>query len=284
MTRSLVTGTTSGIGRAIAEAITANKTISDNHLIMAVRDIKRGHELRHTLSLEHPGTQIDVIECNLASRGSVDKCAELVLKRYGELDVLINNAGAMFARPRLAESGFELTFATNHLGPFQLTNLLLPALTHSRIARVVNVASKMHLRADMDFDHLDDLRNYSMWSAYSRSKLANVMFSNTLAKRLDGTNIRVNALHPGTISSQILPGTGRVWPLLARLGKTLGILKPAADGAATPMYLAFDPGSESMQGLYLDEHQIPQNCAPQALQVNLQERLWALSATAVGLD
>ena len=284
MTRSLVTGTTSGIGRAIAEAITANSTISDNHLIMAVRDIKRGHELRHTLSLEHPDTQIDVIECNLASRGSVDKCAELVLKRYGELDVLINNAGAMFARPRLAESGFELTFATNHLGPFQLTNLLLPALTHNRIARVVNVASKMHLRADMDFDHLDDLRNYSMWSAYARSKLANVMFSNTLAKRLDGTNIRVNALHPGTINSQILPATGRIWPLLARLGKTLGILKPAANGAATPMYLAFDQGSESMQGLYLDEHQIPQSCAPQALQVNLQERLWALSATVVGLD
>ena len=282
MTRLLVTGTTSGIGRSIAEAIAADT--ANHHLIMAVRSAKRGHEMRHALSLKHPQANIDVVECNLASRGSIERCAEIVLKRYGDLDVLINNAGTMLEKPRLAESGYELTFATNHLGPFQLTNLLLPALTHDRTARVVTVASKLHLRGDMDFDNLMHTHNYSMMGAYARSKLANVMFSNALARRIEDSNVRVNSLHPGTIDTGILPSDGTLWPLLKRAASTLGIAKSPVAGAATPLYLALDPAAADMQGLYLDENQIPQPCAPQAQQVNLQERLWALSAAATGIE
>jgi len=282
MTRILVTGTTSGIGRSIAQAIAADP--ANYQLIMAVRDVKRGHDLRHTLSLQHPQAEIDVVECNLVSRGSIERCAELVLKRFGDLDVLINNAGSMFKKPRLAESGYELTFATNHLGPFQLTNLLLPALDHDRITRVVTVASKLHLRGDMDFDNLMHTHNYSMMNAYARSKLANVMFSNALARRVESTNVRVNALHPGMIDTGILPSGGVMWPLLKRAASTLGIAKPPATGAATPLYLALDPAAADMQGLYFDEHQVPQTCAPQAQQVNMQERLWALSAAATGIE
>jgi len=282
MSRLLVTGTTSGIGQSIAESIAAAP--DDHQLIMAVRDLKRGHELRHALILKNPGTNIDVVACNLASRRSIERCAELVIKRFGDLDVLINNAGTMFEKPRLAESGYELTFAINHLGPFQLTNLLLPALSHDRVARVVTVASKLHLRGDMDFDQLTHTHNYSMMGAYARSKLANVMFSNALARRLESTNVRVNALHPGMIDTGLLPGDGKMWPFIKRASSALGIAKPPACGAATPLYLALDPAAADMQGLYLDENQVPQDCAPLAQQVNLQERLWALSAAATGID
>lgn len=282
MTRLLVTGTTSGIGHSIAESIAAGP--SEHQLIMAVRDLKRGHDLRHRLILKNPEANIDVVECNLASRGSIERCAELVLKRFGDLDVLINNAGTMFEKPRLAESGYELTFAINHLGPFQLTNLLLPALTHDRITRVVTVASRLHMRGDMDFDHLTHTHNYSMMGAYARSKLANVMFSNALARRVESTNMRVNSLHPGMINTDILPGNGRMWPFVKKATSALGIAKSPATGAATPLYLALDPAAADMQGLYLDEHQVPQDCSPLAKQVNLQERLWALSAAATGID
>ncbi len=280
MKRLLVTGTTSGIGRAIAESIAER----EHHLIMAVRDVKRGHELRHRLNLKNPNARIDVVECNLASRRSIEQCARLVTRRFGELDVLINNAAAMFSKPRLAESGYELTFATNHLGPFHLTNLLLPALKHERIARVVMVASKAHLRGDMNFDQLTQTQNYSMMRAYARSKLANVMFANALARRCENTNLRVNSLHPGTINSNILPTEGVMWPVLQRAATLLGLLKSPTIGAATALYLALDSAASDMHGLYFDEHQIPQPCAPQARQVNLQERLWALSASATAIE
>lgn len=278
MTRIVITGCTNGIGRSMAETLAA----SDNHLIMAVRDVKRGHELRHTLTRANPAAQIDVVECNLASRGSVDTCADRILRRFGTLDVLVNNAGTMLRQPRLAESGYELTFATNHLGPFQLTNRLLPALTHDNTARIVVVASTTHYQADMDFSNLTNVDNYSMMRAYSRSKLANVMFANALARRCADTNVRVNSLHPGSIATNILPSKSLLWRTLGRTAALLGIMKPAHLGAATPLYLALDDHAADLQGAYLDEHQIPQTCAAQASSVKLQERLWDLSATATG--
>ena len=278
MTRIVITGCTNGIGRSMAETLAA----SDHHLIMAVRDVKRGHELRHTLTRSNPDAQIDVVECNLASRGSIDTCADLILRRFGTLDVLVNNAGTMLHKPRLAESGYELTFATNHLGPFQLTNRLLPALTHERTARVVVVASASHYQGDMDFDNLTSIDNYSMMRAYSRSKLANVMFANALARRCADTNVRVNSLHPGSINTNILPSNSLMWRILGRTAALLGVMKPVQLGATTPLYLALDDHAADLQGVYLDEHQIPQPCAAQASSVNLQERLWDLSATATG--
>lgn len=278
MSRLVVTGCTSGIGLSMAETLASGP----HHLIMAVRDTKRGHEIRHALALKNPKAQIDVVECNLVSRGSVDACADTILQRFGTIDVLVNNAGTMVHKPRLAESGYELTFATNHLGPFQLTNRLLPALTHEGTARIVIVASTMHQQGDMNFEQLTSTDNYSMMRAYSRSKLANVMFANALARRCEDTNIRVNSLHPGSIDTNILPNS-LLWRSMGKLAALLGIMQPANRGAATPLYLALDDHAADMQGLYLDEHQIPQACATLANSIDLQERLWDLSATATGI-
>ncbi len=294
MARLVITGCTNGIGKSMAETLAA----TEHHLIMAVRDTKRGHELRHALTVKNPNAQIDVVECNLASRGSIDTCADLIISRFSTIDVLVNNAGAMFHKPRLAESGYELTFATNHLGPFQLTNRLMPALlapkseegtqtgtgaaTKTAPSRVVVVASTTHLQATMDFDNLTNTYDYSMLRAYSRSKLANVMFANALARRYEQANIRVNSLHPGSISTNILPSNSLLWRSLGKAAALFGIMQPAHKGAATPLYLALDERAADMQGLYLDEHQIPQACAPIANTVSAQERLWDLSATATG--
>lgn len=287
MTRLVITGCTSGIGLSMAENLAA----TEHHLIMAVRDSKRGHELRHALSVKNPTAKIDVVECNLASRRSIDNCADLILSRFKSIDVLVNNAGAMHNKPRLAESGYELTFATNHLGPFQLTNRLMPALTATadsttgkpaQPARVVVVSSTTHHQAHMDFDNLTNTNNYSMMRAYSRSKLANVMFANALARRCDNNNVRVNSLHPGSINTNILPSNSLLWRTLGKTAAFLGIMKPAHRGAATPLYLALDESATDMHGLYLDENQVPQACASVANTVSLQERLWDLSATSTG--
>ena len=136
----------------------------------------------------------------------------------------------------------------------------------------------------MDFDHLTSTQNYSMMGAYARSKLANVMFANALARRTENSNLRVNSLHPGTINSSILPTDGVMWPLLQKAAAALGIMKSTELGAATPLYLALDPAAADLQGKYFDEHQSAQPCAPMAKQVNLQERLWALSAAATGIE
>jgi len=280
MTRLVVTGTTNGVGKAIAERLAAD----NHHVIMAVRDATRGHELRHELSLKHPNATIDVVECNLASRGSIDECADLILSRFGTIDVLINNAATMLNKPRLSESGYELTFATNHLGPFQLTNRLLPALTHDGIARVVVVSSGAHVSGNMDFDNLRNTDNYQMMRAYTRSKLANVMFANALARRTEDTNVRVNSLHPGILSTNILPAGSGLWAFFSKAAAVLRIMKPADRGANTPLYLALDPNAADLHGQYLDDHQIVQPCAAQASSINLQERLWGLSATATGVN
>ena len=281
MTRLAVTGSTNGIGLAITQALAAQ----NNHVIMVVRDTKRGHELRHTLAVQHPEAEIDVVECNLASRGSIDSCADVIQRRYGTLDVLINNAGRMIRKGRISpRAATNLPSPPIILDRFSSPIGCYRTLTHDGVARVVVVASALHAQGVMDFDHLTNTHNYTMMRAYARSKLANVMFANALARRCEDTNIRVNSLHPGVISSNIMPSDNVLWRIGARLGGLLGILKPPERGAKTPLYLALDDAAADMQGLYLDEHQIPQACAPQASSVSLQERLWGISTRATGIS
>ena len=196
----LITGATSGIGLEACVVLARNGA----RVVMvgrnAIKTAKRVEEVRRRSG----ATAVESVLCDLSSQRQIRQLAERVAAGPDRLDVLVNNAGAVFAKRTLTEDGFEATFAVNHLGPFLLTNLLLPRLTASAPARVVNVASDAHYGGTMDFDDLGFERGYQIMRAYARSKLANVLFTRELAKRLDGRGVTVNCLHlPG-----VQPGGG----------------------------------------------------------------------------
>jgi NAD(P)-dependent dehydrogenase (short-subunit alcohol dehydrogenase family) len=215
------------------------------------------------------------------SQASIRQMAKDVLARYDRLDVLVNNAGAVNASRTVTQDGIEATFAVNHLGPFLLTNLLLDLLKHSAPARIVNVSSVGHYRGTLDFDDLGYERGgYQIMSAYSRSKLANVLFTRSLARRLDGSGVTANALHPGAVATNIW--SGAPWyakPVLA-LYKRFAMISPA-EGAETITYLAVSPQIEGKTGLYFENNK-PKEPSKLAQDDALAQRLWDESARLVG--
>jgi NAD(P)-dependent dehydrogenase (short-subunit alcohol dehydrogenase family) len=271
---AVITGTTHGIGTVTSRQLArAGYTV-----VMLCRNVTAATSLAQALRLQAPEGQIEVVPCDLADLTSVRTAAAAVLERYPRIDRLINNAGIVSTRRRFSVDGHELTFATNHLGPFLLTRRLLPALGPA--ARIINVASRVHYRGRMDLDRIDDRRaRYSSVAAYSRSKLANVLDTFRLARELAGSGISVNCLHPGVVATHLLPGwLNLIRPLFKRTILT------ADEGARTTLYLALDPAAGTLQGEYLDEHQKVQPAAAAARDLPLQERLFAYSTRWTGLD
>ena len=265
---AVITGTTHGIGRVTSrELARAGKTV-----VMLCRNVGAANAVRDDILRQVPGARIEVVRCDLASLASVREAAAAVRRDYPPLGLLINNAGIVSTRRRASPEGFELTFATNHLGPFLLTALLTGHLV--RGARVVTVASRAHYGGRLDLDAVTDARApYRAVAAYARSKLANVMHTFALARRLEGTGISVNCLHPGVVATHLLPAWLRiVKPLFTR------VTFDAERGARTTNYLALDEGVAGITGRYFDEEQRPCAAAPLANDVALQESLWSASA------
>ena len=207
--------------------------------------------------------------------------ADEVLRSFDRLEVLVNNAGTLFRTRTLTEDGIEATFAVNHLGYFLLTNLLLDLLVRSAPARVVTVASVGHRRGTIDFDDLGFERGYTVMRSYARSKLANVLFAAELARRLAGTGVTSNSVHPGSVDTNIWSGAP-LWakPLIQILFRPFFI--SAEQGAARVVQLAASPELEGVTGLYFEEGK-PVTPAPLALDASLARRLWDVSARMVGL-
>ncbi len=271
---AVITGTTHGIGTVTSlELARAGYAV-----VMLCRNVTAANHLAQDIMLRIPGSEVSVVHCDLADLASIRAAAQQVRDRFPRIDRLINNAGIVSTRRRFSAAGHELTFATNHLGPFLLTRLLLSALTPE--ARIINVASKVHYRGRMDLETVDDSRaSYSAIAAYSRSKLANVLDTLLLARQLSGSGITVNCLHPGIVATNLLPGwLNLIRPLFKRF-----ILSPE-QGARTSLYLALDPGAGALHGQYLDEHQQVQPPAPAAVDRQLQEQLLACSARWTGLN
>lgn len=270
---ALITGTTHGIGRVTSLELAR----SGARVLMLCRDMRAGEAVRGEITARVPGAAVEVMACDLASLDSVRRCAEAVQRACPRLHLLINNAGTVSVAHRMSVDGYELTFATNHLGPFLLTNLLGEHLEDG--ARIVNVASRAHLRGRMELEDIDNPRApYRSAAAYARSKLANVLFTFALARRLAGSGVSVNCLHPGVIASNLLP-----WWL--RLVKPL-ISRPILDverGARTTLFLALAPEVAGQSGVYFDEHQVPQAASALARDLTLQESLWQFSSRWVGL-
>ncbi len=265
---AVITGTTHGIGAVTArELARAGFTV-----VMLVRDIDAGHRQARLISSAVAGACIEVIPCDLSSLASVSEAAAQVRQRYAALTLLINNAGRVTLSRQLSVEGYELTFATNHLGPFLLTELLRPAMASG--TRIVSVASCVHVKGKADFERVPQAQGpYSAQAAYARSKLANVMHTLALARRLGSEGPTVNCVHPGVVASNLLP-------------RWLQIVKPWITpvtfdnerGARSSLHVALQADFARRTGCYVDEYQ--QVVAPVALarDIEQQEHLWALSA------
>lgn len=269
----LITGATSGLGLGAAIALARLGA----RIILAGRDARRvAAAVAFVKSNAGAGRAPSSYLCDFASQTQIRQLAAAVRRDHERLDVLINNAGGVHSRRQLTVDGLERTFATNHLGYFLLTDLLRDLIVRSAPARIVTVASIGHRHGTMDFDDLGFERGYGIMKAYHRSKLANVLFAAELARRLSGTGVTSNSLHPGGVATNIWSGAP-LWakPLIALLIRPMLISVEA--GAATLVQLAASPDLEGVSGLYFENH-VPVAPAPLAQDAQLARRLWEVSA------
>lgn len=279
MSTILITGTTSGIGLEAAVALARQ----GNQLVLLGRNQRKMtaavDEVRRRAGL---AAAPDSWLCDFGSQAQIHRLAADVLAKYDRLDVLVNNAGLATRRREVTEDGFERTFAVNHLGPFLLTNLLLDLLVKSAPARIVNVASVEHYDATMDLTDLGFERGgWSMVKAYRRSKLGNVLFTRALAKRLDGKEVTVNAVHPGAVATGIWDvAPGWIQPMIW-LAKKLIMITPER-AARSIIQLASGAGVEGKTGLYFNQLE-PKEPSKLAQDDDLAEKLWAESARLANL-
>jgi retinol dehydrogenase 12 len=266
----VVTGASSGIGAAAARELAARGAL----VVPVGRDLRR---------LEAIGRRLDSepLQADFSSLVSVRRLAAELLERHPRIDALVNNAGLVAAKRTLTADGFELTFAVNHLAPFLLTALLSERLRASSPARVVTTSSDAHRSAVLDLDDLQGERGWSTWSAYSRSKLANILFTRALARRLEGTGVTANCLHPGVIRTRL--GRGARLPIRAGWRVASTFFASPARGAATIVYLASAPAAAAISGAYFVDSR-PVTPSAQAQDDGLAEQLWERSAELVGLE
>ena len=246
---AVVTGATSGIGTETVAGLLA----AGHHVIIVCRDSQKSNALVQRLSQQYPLAPIRVVLADLAQMTQVVEAAEKIKKSVDRIDVLINNAGVMLPTRRVTSDGFEQTFAVNHFAYFLLTHHLLPLLhsaaTQQYCARIVNVASRAHKRTSMHFnDLMYERRQYSGWQAYRQSKLANVLFTRELAKRLSKERITANCLHPGVVNTNVMRDLNGIMGVLSRwfLRRQLS----PEQGAQTSLFLALDDSVEGLSGGY----------------------------------
>ena len=274
----LVTGATSGIGLEACVALARRGA----RIVMVGRDPARTQAAQADVVARSGSQEVSHFLCDFSSQAAIRGFADSFRAGHDRLDVLVNNAGGVHKRRRLTDDGIEMTFAVNHLGYFLLTNLLLDLLVRSAPARVVTVASIGHRGGTLDFEDLGFERGYSIMRAYSRSKLANVLFAAELARRLDGTGVTSNSVHPGSVATRIWSGAP-LWtkPFIAVFVRPSMI--SAERGADRIVQLAADPGLANVTGKYFEEgiESVP---APLARDTALARRLWDVSAGMTGLQ
>ena len=272
----LVTGATSGIGRATALGLATMGA----HVAITGRDRGRTEDAAREISAAG-GMNVDVFVADLSSQAQVRRLASEVLDGLPRIDVLVNNVGGYWSTRHVTADGLERTFALNHLAPFLLTNLLLAQLERNAPARVVTVASNAHATGRIDFDDLQGERSYSGGRAYGQSKLANVLFTYHLARRLHGCAVTANALHPGLVRTSFgAEDPARIQRLLVPLLRP--VMKSPAQGAATSIHLASVPELEQVSGRYFANRR-PTRSSTRSYDQAVAARLWDVSAELVGL-
>jgi NAD(P)-dependent dehydrogenase (short-subunit alcohol dehydrogenase family) len=272
----LVTGATTDIGKEIAFGLAQRGAT----VALVGRDPRKCEATVDELRTRSGNASIEALVADLSSQEEVRRLASEVTRAYPRLHVLVNNAGAVFTSRHQTADGLEMTFALNHLAPFLLTNLLLDTLKASGPARIVTTSSMAHMGASINFDDLQSEKRYSIMGAYGQSKLANILFTRELAKRLTGTGLTANCFHPGVVASNFGRSNGGITVLI------FGLIRPfqisPEKGAETGIYLATSPNVANISGKYFARKNIGRTSSA-ANDDAAARRLWDVSAALVHL-
>ena len=280
---AVITGANTGLGYETAAALAAKGA----HVVLAVRDLDKGKNAATLITQRDPGASVALQELDLTSLDSIRAAAEQLRTDHDHIDLLINNAGVMFTPKSTTKDGFELQFGTNHLGHFAITGLLLDRVLAVGGSRVVTVSSIGHRSGRIRFDDLQWKRGYSRMGAYGQSKLANLLFTYELQRRLTGTNTIAVAAHPGASRTELARNTPPSIRVITGLFELIS--QDAAMGALPTLRAATDPGVLGGQyfgpGGFAELRGYPKVVASNARShdVDLQKRLWAVSEELTGV-
>jgi len=270
----LVTGANSGIGKVTALALAR----MGSHVVMLCKNKERGEAAHKEIIQVSGNSNVDLMICDLSDMDSVHAFANDFLLRYNRLDVLVNNAGGYFDRRIMTPDGYEYTFAANHLGHFLLTNRLIDLIRHSAPARIINVSSNAHQTGHIRFNDLMGEKRYIGWMAYSQAKLANILFTYELDRRLTGTRVTANAVHPGFVNTNFANNTYSFIRPLVRLAQCFA--RSPEKGAETSIYLASSPEVEGISGKYFFNKK-ERRSNRESYDKEIARRLWDVSEDLV---
>ena len=272
----LITGGTSGIGKAAATALAGMGAT----VVITGRNEERGKRALQEIREESGNDGVELILADLTVQDEVRRLAEELRERHNQLEVLVNNAGLVLSERTETLDGIETQLAINHLAPFLLTNLLLDLLKESAPSRIVTVSSDAHRWAKIDLDDLQSRKRYRGMQVYGKTKLANIMFTYELAERLEGTGVTANCMHPGGVNTNFGNNQGGPMNLLFRLFKPF--MRSPEQGADTLIYLASSPEVEGMTGKYLVDRKV-KAASDAAYDETTRKRLWEASEELTGL-
>lgn len=271
----LITGATDGIGKEAAIEMAKN----GYNLILIGRSKEKGKKVTKEITEIAESIDIEYFVADLMLMKEVSRVADEVSKKYNKIDVLINNVGAYFAFRDVTEEGFERTFALNHLGYFLMTKKLLPLVEKSDYKRIVNVSSSAHYGIDFEFDNMNGEKKYSGFDTYKKSKLANVMFTYELAKRIEKTGITANCLHPGFVATKFGNNNNILWRSVISFAKLLMAIN-VKDGAKTTVHLACSDEVADTNGRFFADCKVKQGSS-KAKNDEHNKKLWELSEKLV---
>jgi len=270
----VVTGANSGIGKHTAIGLARDGA----RIVMVCRDLEKAELARAEIQAAAGSDQIELMQCDMANLGSIRSFTDAFCAKHDRLDVLVNNAGAMFSKRELTVDGYESSFAVNHLGYFLVTKGLLDLIEASAPSRIVSVASGGHRMGWFDLGNLQGEKLYSRYVAYGTSKLCNIMFTYELARRLEGTGVTANCLHPGAVGSNFGASSGALFSTLMKVGKP--VLIGPEKGARTSIYLAASPEVDGTTGGYYAKCK-PSKSSRKSHDREAQRQLWELSEQLV---
>lgn len=273
---ALVTGATKGIGFATARQLASQGA----HVLVHARNNASGQQALNKLRTMVKDGKFDLVVADVSTMAGTRQLAETVLQMAQRLDILVNNVGAMYSDLTYTKDGIETTFAVNHLSIFLLTNLLLERIKASAPARIITIASEVHRKATMNLDDPNLASNYSVTGALAQSKLANILFTRALAKRIEGSGVEAYSVHPGHVKTSFtrdLRGWFKIFVAIIRVR----FLSPD-EGAKTGAYLASAPALKNANGGYFDNCE-PKTPSDEACNDDAAERLWTLSEKMTGL-